>query len=292
MLIFSNLVSVDLATLVETLNAAFADYPSPMRFDQDSLATFLVRRGFDPRLSVGAFDGGQLVALHLIASGEWSGRAAVYDCATGVLPEYRGQGLSRAMFTWLRPAWQAAGVDQCVLEVLSQNEAAQRSYGATGFVETGSYDCFSLDGLTQRGTAANAEAQIALSEDNIAPSCLSSWFDAPPSWQNSVAAIARSPQRFTQVRLLRGEQPVGIGLVLKTSGDVPFFAVEPASRGQGLGTLLLTQLARATDKPLRMINLTSGGKAARLVQQLGAACIATQRAMCWDLTSQAESAPP
>ena len=181
MLTLSDLTAIDVATLADTVNAAFADYPVPMRFDVDSLATFLTRRGFDPACSVGAFAGDQLVALHLIARGEWAGRATVYDCASGVLPAYRGQQLSRRMFEWARPRWQAAGMDQCLLEVLAQNEAAQRSYRACGFVETGRYDCFSIEGLASRPPAADGDLHIEQLADNAAPDGLATWFDTPPS---------------------------------------------------------------------------------------------------------------
>ena len=77
---------------------------------------------------------------------------------------------------------------------------------------------------------------------------------------------------------------MAIGLVLPATGEVPYFAVDPAARGEGLGAVLLSQLAGATDKPLRMINLAADGRAARLLQRLGASCIATQLAMRWDLT--------
>ncbi|WP_269531631.1 GNAT family N-acetyltransferase [Chitinimonas sp. BJYL2] len=273
------LEGVPLAQLHEAFMAAFADYSEPIRMDQAGFATLLQRRGFDAALSAGAFAGETLVAFHLICKGEHGGRPSAYDTGTGVLPAWRGQRLSQALFTQLLPIWQAAGLTQCVLEVIDTNTPARRSYEACGFAPVRRFDCLTLPILPPDALPAGVQLR-EVSAAAVPAACLA-WLAEAPSWQNSPASLARSPRPFVQLRQESDGRPLAIGVLHPDTGDVPLFAVRPEARRLGLGTALIASLRGRSTKPLRFINLTEGSASVALLQRLGAEINARQFEMIW-----------
>ncbi|HEY9105027.1 GNAT family N-acetyltransferase [Chitinimonas sp.] len=276
-----SLAGVPLEVVHAAFLAAFADYAVPMQLDLAALATMLTRRGYAPELSVGAFAGEQLVAFHLICRGSWQGRPAVYDTGSGVLPTWRGRRLSRAMFEWLAPRWRDAGVVEARLEVLVDNLAARRSYESVGFTVCREFDCLQLDAVPEAVLAEGVSLRVETS--NHWPEVARAWFHVEPAWQNSIAALAASPQVFSRLALWRGEVCVAVGIINPVSGELPLFAVAPDQRRQGLGRALLAALRAHSEKPLRFINLESGCDSVLLLQALGAQCTARQVEMVWPL---------
>lgn len=276
-----SLDGVPLETVHAAFLAAFADYAVPMQLDLVALSTMLERRGYAPELSAGAYDGEQLVAFHLICRGSWQGRPAVYDTGSGVLPAWRGQRLSRAMFDWLAPRWRAAGLLEARLEVLIDNLAARRSYESVGFTVCREFDCLQLDALPEPALPEGVSLRVETS--NYWPEVAKPWFHVEPAWQNSVAALAATPQRFSRLALWRGEVCVAVGLLNPLSGELPLFAVAPDQRRQGLGRALIAALRAHSEKPLRLINLQTGSDSVLLLRALGAECTARQVEMVWPL---------
>jgi GNAT superfamily N-acetyltransferase len=285
---FDTLTNYSLAEILPTFLGAFADYKVPMKLSLQDLETMLTRRGYVASLSVAAFDdadGGRCVGFHLIGRGPWmdTAESTVNDTGTGVLPEYRNLGLSRRMFEWIVPHWREAGVEQCMLEVLSDNFAAQASYTKVGFRQTRHFDCLKLD-IDMNATEPQVPAdewQVEIS--NNLPTEFATWLDDEPAWQNSLACMSRTPQQFHRCVLLRDGAAVAAGLVNPVTGEVPLFAVARHARKQGLGRELLIALRRRSDLPLRFINLTMDGPAAALIRKLGGQSLAEQFEMCWKL---------
>ncbi|WP_374347270.1 hypothetical protein [Chitinimonas sp.] len=279
-----DLSAVPDAALLEAVNEAFADYAVPLNFDQVALDTMLRRRGFDASLSAGVFQGGRLLAFHLICRGAWDGRPVVYDAASGVVPAARNQRLSRQMFSWLAPRWRAAGMAQCRLEVMEENTMAQRSYEATGFKRVRQFDCLSL---RNAGHVVVPDGLVLGSEEsNVLPVGFADWLEDAPSWQNSVAAMAATPQRFLRISLEQDGQCRAAGLVNPASGEAPLFAVDPQWRRRGAGRALVAAMRQQSTLPLRFINLKTGGSAAALVRAMGAESLGGQWEMAWDLGQQ------
>ena len=109
------------------------------------------------------------------------------------------------------------------------------------------------------------------------------WLAAEPAWQNSVRALAASPQRFEQVGLYGQGQLQALALLNPISGELPLFAVHPSYRRQGLGQALIASAAARSDKPLYFNNLDADGPSVQLLRKLGATSVALQHEMCWDL---------
>ncbi|MGB5294525.1 MAG: GNAT family N-acetyltransferase, partial [Thermoanaerobaculia bacterium] len=97
---------------------AFSDYVMDMStLTEERLRVRCFKNGVDWDASVGAFDGDRMVGFTLIGVEEGQGGLGAFDAATGIVSDYRGQGLARAMFEHALPDLKSRGVRSFVLEV-------------------------------------------------------------------------------------------------------------------------------------------------------------------------------
>ena len=98
------------------------------------------------------------------------------------------------------------------------------------------------------------------------------WWDVQPSWQNSIASLARATQRQVTI----GDEH-GYAIVVPETGDLPRLAVRPESRRQGHGSRLLDAAATLAGKPLRIMNVDARDAGIRaFLTSAGAKLIVTQ----------------
>jgi ribosomal protein S18 acetylase RimI-like enzyme len=228
----------DFAAVHAAFLDAFSDYAVPFRISAADLVEMLRRRGYVPDASVGVFDGDRLVAFTLNGLGEWNGRRTGYDSGTGVVPSHRGRGLSRLMLDASIERLRDRGAAQYLLEVLQGNERAFCVYRNAGFAVTREFQCWRMDA----GDPADA-----MSLEPVDWKRVSSFFDAPPSWQNSIDSIRRAAAPRTNLSV-----PEGCAVVFD-NGDLALLAVDRASRRRGIGTKLLK--AAAAGRALRILNV-------------------------------------
>lgn len=227
----------DFAAVHAAFLDAFSDYAVPFRISAADLAEMLRRRGYVPEASVGVFDD-RLVAFTLNGVGDWNGRRTGYDTGTGVVPSHRGRGLSRLMLDTSIERLRAHGAVQYLLEVLQANERAFRVYRGAGFAVTREFQCWRMDA----GDPADAMSLETVDWERV-----SSFFDVPPSWQNSIDSIRRAAAPPTVLAI-----PEGCAVVFD-NGDLALLAVDRASRRRGIGTKLLK--AAAAGRALRILNV-------------------------------------
>lgn len=113
-----------------------------------SLADFekmLLRNGFEPELSVGAFVNDRLAGFIFNGFRDWNGVTTVYDTGTGVIKDYRKQGITNHMFSIARNVLQEKGIKQYLLEVIQTNTAAVELYKKQGFEITRELNCFQVE---------------------------------------------------------------------------------------------------------------------------------------------------
>src|SRR5687768_12381337 len=133
---FKDLQHVSLQIIADTFNLAFSDYVIPMHFTEPQLIEKLTRDGINLEHSVGAFDGEKLVGFILQGVGQWDGTLAAYNGGTGVIPVYRGKKITQQLYSYSIPKLRAAGVNKCLLEVVTHNKVALKTYEKIGFTAT------------------------------------------------------------------------------------------------------------------------------------------------------------
>ena len=239
MIRYEFLNNTPIATLHQAFLNAFADYQVNMQMPLDEFAFRLRRDGVDTEISVGAFDGDQLVGFCLNGWGTWQREATVYDAGTGFLPEYRGRGMASEMFRFMNPQLKERGFNQYLLEVLTTNEPAVNLYRRLGFAEARKLAVFRTP--TPLSTARTSHEEVRLVE-------IPNWhlyqtfWSGYPSWQHSIEAAERIADSTAIVEYHNDRRCVGYGIVTKSSGLLIQLAVDKSYRRRGVGSLLLKAL--------------------------------------------------
>lgn len=193
---FTHLQSTPSSTLLHTFNTAFADYYLPFHLTGAQLLAKMRADKNSPALSVGAFDGDRLVGFMLHGVDTVNGRRTVYNGGTGVLPEYRGQGLTAQMYAHAIPVLKAHGVDRGILEVVSQNIPAIKSYERSGFQALREVACFKGEVQLKR---YNAQVEVRELDALDWPTLLP-FPDVLPTSQNAPHCIGRRASRSQGAR--------------------------------------------------------------------------------------------
>lgn len=284
---YATLEGVEQERLRLAFLAAFADYQLPPELTSEQFARMLRRTGCRPEVSVGAFDGDELIGFIHNGLRTWQGQLTAYDQGTAVLPSFRKQGVTTALFAALEPILRAAGVRQYLLEVLQSNEPAYSLYLKKGFRVTREFDCCTL-----------AKAELAPDDGRWAvqtvpdvtaldwAACAALWAFSP-SWQNSPDSVLATAECHAAATVVVEGALAGYGVIDRASGAVSELAVGPAHRRAGMGRALLLALARETAaEKLGFINVQSKSSGSAFLQALGFTTYVRQYEMMLELQAR------
>jgi len=242
--------------LYETFTAAFSDYVFPFALTETQFRNHIALNGVDLDQTIGCFDNGKLVGFSLNGFGLWDGKETVYDAGTGVVPGYRRQGISDAMFEMMIPVFQENGIEQCLLEVIKGNDAALDLYKKLGFVTTRELGLLQCDGGIKSAYEPPPNVEIReIAEPDWAQ--LSTFWDGTPSWQNSIDAVGRSSAMKKIAGAFTDGRCVGYVVYSSQFGRIAQMAVSFNYRNRGIGTMLLqkVQCDTAQGYSLQIINI-------------------------------------
>ncbi len=243
---YKTLEAIDDRILHQTFVSAFSDYQIKMDLPPWKLQQMLSRRGYIPEKSMGVFKEETLVGFILNGYREWEGKTTVYDTGTGVVPEYRKQGLTTNMFRKVMELLRVHGVKQYLLEVLQQNTSAYELYRKQGFEITRSFSCFKLD-------KCNYKYQNSFGVEQVDGFTAAEWeglkefWDFQPSWQNSIDSVCVLPEDFIYSVVRCDNKIVGYGIIEKRTGDIPQICVDKNYRHKGFGRSIMAELVKNTE---------------------------------------------
>jgi ribosomal protein S18 acetylase RimI-like enzyme len=245
----------DLTSIHRTFISGFADYIIKFELTERQFQNHITLNAVDLDRSAGCFVNGNPVGLSLNGFGEWEGKSTVYDAGTTVLPEFRRQGASRAMFEWMIPIFEREGFEQILLEVITNNGPALRLYEQLGFHST--RELLLLEAGPSITLDAVSEDDIEIREihrhENI-PYAM--FWDGSPSWQNSLEAVERSVQMKRLFGAFVDGTCVGYIVFSAGMGRLAQLAVHRDHRRRGIGTRLLREMQKdAPDQRMQIINL-------------------------------------
>ena len=245
-------------------NTAFADYPIPFTIGLPEFKRkFIERLRIQFAYSAGVWAAKEMVGFLFGVVNNYQGKLTAYNGGTGVVPAYRGQQLVHQMYQKLWPAYQALGVEQCVLEVLCQNARAVRSYEKSGFAIGQRFHCYKLNGAL-KNTPNPAGVVLQMVHHDQWP-LYAQWWQAAPSFMDTVVRLKLYRPHLTLIEA-RAPQAQG-GVEAETRGAIVFDArtgrisllcVAPEHRHQGIGRALLRAAHRQrAGKSLSFLNLNS-----------------------------------
>lgn len=243
MIKIKQLSNVSIEEIHNTFSNAFSDYVEPFDLSVEQLEYMIERRGCNLDLSFGAYSGKELVALTLNGTGNWNEVLTAYDTGTGVVKEFRKQGIATKMFNESLPILQENNISQYLLEVICSNTKAYELYKKAGFKVIRELDYYkSQKGNLYFKESANKTDFTIKEIENPDWELFKSFWDFEPSWQNSIDSIKRKFEHFIFLGIFERENLVGYGIIEKSTGDIPQFAIAHKYRRLRLATFLFEKL--------------------------------------------------
>lgn len=260
MINYKTLDNTDMTMLHQTFLDAFSDYQVKMELPLWKLQQMLQRRGYVPEVSIGAFKDDALKGFVFNGFRNWKGKSTAYDSGTGVVPEYRKQGITTSMFHKALEMLKEKGAEQYLLEVIQTNAAAFDLYKKQGFQIVRTFSCFQLDKNKYKPTAS-CKVQHVESIDSIDWEQFASFWEIEPSWQNSIDSVKAVSDEFACTVACIDGSIVGYGLIEKKTGDIPQLAVRQDFRRKGIGSSILADLLKNTERDkISVINVDDKSK--------------------------------
>lgn len=249
---------------------AFSDYQVKMNLPLSKFSQMLQRRGYFSEISIGAFNNEMLIGLVLNGFRKWNGKLTAYDTGTGVIANYRKQGITSTMLLHVRELLKDRGIEQYLLEVIKSNTPAIQLYKKQGFEIIRDLACFQLDKNKYNPMSTCSVEHIDLINLNYWTQ-LSSFWDYVPSWQNSIDSINSAPDTFIYSIVRFEDSIVGYGIIDKKTGDIPQIAVNKLHRRKGIGRSIVSDLIKSTESyKVCVLNLDEHSKSTKdFLLQLG-----------------------
>jgi ribosomal protein S18 acetylase RimI-like enzyme len=219
--------------LIEVFNLAFADYFIKIELNENNFNEKVLVENIILEKSIGAFLDNNLVGFILVSIDENKS----YNAGTGVLPNCRGNDLTKKMYEVLLPKLQAENIILQQLEVITENIPAIKTYEKIGFKKTKTLACFKG---SIKNLKINNDVELKIL-DEIDETRFSDFWNAQPSWQNSFLAIKRTKSLHKIVGAFLKEKLVGY-IIYTASGRIKQFAVDKNFRCLGIGQTLFSQL--------------------------------------------------
>lgn len=277
MIKIKTLEGLSLEQLLVVFNEAFAEYFVPVHLSQAQLAFKLRVDQVDLAYSVGAFANGQLVGFIWHGIALHQGQNTAYNAGTGVVPAFRGQGITQQLYQYALPILRAAGIQYSVLEVIKENSIAQKIYQNIGFQNLRLVHCYQQ----KKPLIDLAPSRVQQRQDDFIS--LVPEDDRTPTWQNSPHAIAQYQANAVQFLVQEQGEWVASLIVYKQTGRILQLYVQPQHRQKGIGSLLLGRAAQFFPG-LSAINVDAARKdLTGFLEHLGFECILQQYEMGFDL---------
>lgn len=243
---YKTLENTKIEILHEAFLSAFSDYQVKMDLPFWKFQQMLQRRGYVSEISIGAFKNQVLVGFVLNGFRNWNGKLTVYDTGTGVIGEYRKQGITSNMLLNIREVLKEKEAEQYLLEVIQTNTSAVQLYKKQGFQIIRNLACFQLD-KNKYNPMTTCKVEHVGKIDPTNWKRLKEIWDFKPSWQNSIDSINAAPDTFIYSIVRFDDMVVGYGIIDKKTGDIPQIAVNKNYRRKGIARSIVTDLLKNTE---------------------------------------------
>lgn len=238
---YKTLENTNIEILHQTFVDAFSDYQVKIDLPFWKFEQMLQRRGYVSEISIGAFINDKLVGFVLNGFRGWNGKSTVYDLGTGVVGEYRKQGITSNMLLKIGELLKEKKVEQYLLEVIQTNTSAFELYKKQGFEIVREFACFRLE-------KDNHKPMMTWKVEHVDKFNSTDWeqlkkfWDFAPSWQNSIDSIISLQDAFVYSVVRIDDEIVGYGITDKKTGDIPQIAVNKNFRCKGIAKNIVSDL--------------------------------------------------
>jgi ribosomal protein S18 acetylase RimI-like enzyme len=248
---FKNLKNISTQVLTDTFNKSFEGYEIPLHFEVSAFERKLHVEHFSPKYSVGAINDKDELVGFIIHCDSVNNAHILYNCGTGVLPAYRGKGLTKAMYQYFFNQLKQTHHQELVLEVLVDNQPAYKSYLASGFVLNRHF--ISYKGRSKK-SIINHDIKIEELNQDLEKK-LKPFMSIKPSWQNDFQAMRLSESFLEVFGAYDGQKLIGYLFYNPLSKRIHQLAVHPDYRRLGVGSSLLGYLSKKYPDEFTIINI-------------------------------------
>ena len=138
----NNLSNISIDQLLDCFFLAFENYYVEMPTDKKYYINRWKAAKVDFNLSYGMFDKNKLIGFIIHAIDKRNGILTAFNTGTGVIPEYRGRRVVKSIYEYALGDLLKNGVKISILEVITKNDKAIRSYESVGFKVCKKYKCY------------------------------------------------------------------------------------------------------------------------------------------------------
>jgi ribosomal protein S18 acetylase RimI-like enzyme len=250
------LKNIAVEKIVDVFNLSFSDYLVSLRLTQEQLEDKIKSDSIRLEFSVGAFENNELVAFILHGYDIIDNHKIVYNAGTGVIPNKRGNKLTQRLYEYALPILHENEIDKIVLEVITINEPAIKTYKNIGFKITRELECFKG---SINITSTNSDFQIRAMEQYDWQTLRSFW-DFQPSWQNNSTAVENLKQSNLSIGIYDNEKLLGYIIFNPRLKRLHQLAVDKNYRKRGIGRQLLKHISAHYGSEFSIINIDSSSK--------------------------------
>lgn len=266
MLTINTLSQCSFEEIVDAFNLAFSDYVVPVSLTKEQFVDKMRSDRIRLDLSVGAFEDQQLIGFILHGYTEQNNQKIAYNAGTGVIPTKRGQKLTATMYEVVFPLLLEQQIHQIVLEVITTNAIAIKTYQHLGFTTRRTLHCFK--GSIQP-TSGYSSCEIRAIQSLDWPSFQKCW-DIQPSWQNAIQAMENLGELLVAYGAYQEQQLLGYILFNRKTHRIHQLAVAPKFRNQGIARKLLEVVVESFGQEVTAINIDETSEASiQFLQNVG-----------------------
>lgn len=251
-----HLISQDLKEMYRAFKTAFQDYPIPFDLSEEHFKKkFVNKLNINLDLSAGAFSNNKLNGFIFTSVCLYEDILSAYNGGTGVVPVYRGNGLTSDLYNYLIPNFRKQNITMCILEVLTENKAAIKVYKKIGFRISRHYRCYKLNPYKPVPRRENNQVLTAVVQK---PNwkIYDQFLDCKPSYLDSQGMIEKNLANEVIVEARQNNLIVGYSIFQPETGRISHIAVDKSRRHMGIGTMLMRFIfTNSIQKALTIINI-------------------------------------
>ena len=217
----------DVPQMYRAFKSAFLNYPVPFELSEEHFRKkFIEKLRINFVHSAGAFGQGQdaLKAFVFTSISKYEGLLTAYNGGTGVIPEYRGKGITKQLFEYLIPRFKNEQIGQCILEVLMDNHHAIEVYQQIGFSISRNFKCYKLNPGNSVSMKENSDIKI-LRVQSPDWKMYTKFFDYLPCYLDSREMIEMNLGNEIVIEASLGNLTVGYAIFQNNSGRISQIAV-------------------------------------------------------------------
>ena len=242
--------------ITDVFNLSFSDYFIPFKLTEKQMIDKMEADKTYLDLSVGVFENGALIGFILHAKDNINGKNLVYNGGTGVVPTKRGCGLTKKMYSFILPILQEKGIDSLILEVISYNQQAIKSYEQSGYKKVKTLACYK--GSLKPLEINNSIKIKALKQYDW--DIMESFWDIAPTWQASKNVLNTLMKTNVSLGAYQQNKLIGYCIYNPKNNRIQHLAVAKNFRKNKIASTLLSEISKVHGNTISIINIDKKSK--------------------------------